>query len=246
MTAGSAPALYASSADKNWESNQDVLDGGCLATAADDIAYQLIHGPVGKEFKVILGGGRKNFYPSTVPDIDGEGFGLRTDGKNLVTEWVDSKGEARTRFVTKRSELASLNTTNIDFLLGLFSYDQLKFTDSLTDVDDQPRLIQMTHYSLEMLQKTEHSNGFVLFVEDSLINEAHKKNQIRKALNQVLEYDSAINMAKMMVSETNTLVVSLSDVGSTLSITGNGVRNEIVPKNLIFVFIKKITYFCRK
>lgn len=40
--------------------------------------------------QVIFGGGRKNFIPNTETDASGA-RGLRTDGKNLIQEWKESK-----------------------------------------------------------------------------------------------------------------------------------------------------------
>lgn len=60
-----------------------------------------------------------------------------------------------------------------------------------------------------------------------------KENKISKALTQVQQYSNALNMAKMMVKPTDTLVISLADVGSTLSIAGNAVRTELSSVKLI-------------
>ncbi|XP_055604367.1 membrane-bound alkaline phosphatase-like [Uranotaenia lowii] len=90
VTAGSNAALYANSADKDWENDGAVSAAGCNPTEVRDIAYQLVHGDIGKHFKVILGGGRKNFIPTS--EIDKTGArGLRADGKNLIDEWKKSK-----------------------------------------------------------------------------------------------------------------------------------------------------------
>ncbi|CAO1396268.1 unnamed protein product [Diamesa serratosioi] len=225
VTTGSAAALYANSANKNWESDKDVLKAGC-GTDVKDIAYQLINSEVGKQFKVVLGGGRKNFLPSNINDMNGQP-GTRTDNINLIEQWKSSKKDSRATFVTTKEELTTLNTTNIDYLFGLFDYDKLPYHLDVVNktMNNIPMLIQMTHFSLGMLQKKEHKNGFLLFVEDGLINEAHKENKISKALTQVQEYSNALNMAKRMVEPTNTLVISLADVGSTLSIAGNAVRD---------------------
>lgn len=63
--------------------------------------------------------------------------------------------------------MQALQTANIDFLLGLFDYDRLPYhLDVLNKtLADVPPLVSMVHYSLEMLQKPEHTNGFFLFVE---------------------------------------------------------------------------------
>lgn len=121
-----------------------------------------------------------------------------------------------------QTELGALNTTGIDYLMGLFSYDRLPYAADMGEEPNKetPPLVRMVHYSLEMLQKREHSGGFLLFVEDGNIQEAHKENKPNKAFEQVAHYANAFNMAHMMVSEENTLVISMNDVGSTLTIPG--------------------------
>lgn len=67
--------------------------------------------------------------------------------------------------------LTTLDTSKIDYLLGLFEYDQLRFNLDITQegLKEEPSLITMVHYSLEMLQKEEHKKGFLLFVEGALV-----------------------------------------------------------------------------
>lgn len=84
----------------------------------------------------------------------------------------------------------------------------------------------MVHYSLEMLQKKEHTNGYLLFVEDGNIRRAHGQNKPRKAFDQVRHYANAFNMAHMMANEQNTLFISMNDVGSTLSLPGYPARSS--------------------
>nr|XP_029735808.1 membrane-bound alkaline phosphatase-like [Aedes albopictus] len=225
VTAGSNAALYAHSSDKDWENDASVTAAGCNATQVNDIAYQLINGDVGKHFKVIFGGGRKNFIPNTETDASGA-RGLRTDGKNLIQEWKESK-TGNAVYITTNTELGALNTTGIDYLMGLFSYDRLPYAADMGEEPNKetPPLVRMVHYSLEMLQKREHNGGFLLFVEDGNIQEAHKENKPNKAFEQVAHYANAFNMAHMMVSEENTLVISMNDVGSTLTIPGYPARD---------------------
>ncbi|XP_053686610.1 membrane-bound alkaline phosphatase-like [Sabethes cyaneus] len=220
VTAGSNAALYSNSGDKDWENDAAVFKAGCRPDEVKDIAYQLVHGDIGKQFKVILGGGRKNFIPTTETDKSGAP-GLRTDGKNLIEEWKQSKA-GNPVYITTLAELGALNTTDIDYLLGLFDYDRLPYAADIGEGqnEDTPPLVRMVHYSLEMLQKKQHTEGFLLLVVDGNIQEAHRENKPYKAFEQVKHYSMAINMGVMMVSETNTLVVSMNDVGSTLAIPG--------------------------
>lgn len=225
VTSGSTAALYANSPDSDWENDAAVNAGGCNTATVPDIAHQLIHSDIGKQFKVILGGGRKNFIPTTEMDSSGA-RGLRTDGKNLINEWKQSKQGANATYITTVGELASLDTTKIDYLLGLFDYDHLPFSADIGNGSDTPPLVRMVHYSLEMLQKPDHTDGFLLFVEDGNIRRAHGQNKPRKAFDQVRHYANAFNMAKMMANEQNTLFISMNDVGSTLALPGYPARSS--------------------
>lgn len=82
--------MYAHTADRDWENNQDVLNAKCDDNEVDDIAEQLVHGSVGRHLKVIFGGGRRNFIGKQQKDEYGNN-GKRTDGKDLINEWLHSK-----------------------------------------------------------------------------------------------------------------------------------------------------------
>lgn len=83
--------VYAHISERDWESNADIQASQCKDAAIDDIAKQLIHGPVGKRLSVIFGGGRANFLNNTEPD------GQRTDGKNLIHEWLNGVEPGKNR-----------------------------------------------------------------------------------------------------------------------------------------------------
>lgn len=117
--------VYAHTAERSWECDADVkLD--CDVNAVDDIAMQLVYGPIGKHLKVIFGGGRYNFISETEQDEEGNlvftecnavrccnkhlihvtfsalsvilgNAGKRTDGKNLINEWLDKQNEDEIR-----------------------------------------------------------------------------------------------------------------------------------------------------
>lgn len=82
--------MYAHTADRDWECNTDVKAANCDDKYVDDIAEQLIHGDVGKNLKVIFGGGRYNFIDQSQKDEQGF-VGKRTDGKDLITEWLNDR-----------------------------------------------------------------------------------------------------------------------------------------------------------
>ncbi len=70
LTHATPASLYAHSVDRDWESDADVAAFGFPAGAAArpdaggcnrDIAAQLVYSDIGREVKVVFGGGRKNF-----------------------------------------------------------------------------------------------------------------------------------------------------------------------------------------
>lgn len=80
--------MYAHIADRDWESNTNVREAKCDDKVVEDIAEQLVYGEVGKHLKVIFGGGRYNFIDKSQKDEQGN-IGKRTDGKNLINEWLN-------------------------------------------------------------------------------------------------------------------------------------------------------------
>lgn len=80
ITHATPAASYAQSASRYWESNENAFEG------CDDIAHQLIHGKIGSNLDVVMGGGRRHFLPST-------DAGMRTDGRNLIGEYLSLQQE---------------------------------------------------------------------------------------------------------------------------------------------------------
>lgn len=93
VTHASPSGVYAHIANRDWESDSDVnQDCESAVVKPDDIANQLIHGEVGKQLKVILGGGRREFLDKTLQD-DENSYGDRSDGRNLIDEWKTLREE---------------------------------------------------------------------------------------------------------------------------------------------------------
>jgi alkaline phosphatase len=80
VTHATPAAAYAKSASRYWEANNGVPEG------CDDIALQLIHGDVGSNLDVVMGGGRREFLPNTLINENLE-RGFRTDSRNLINEY---------------------------------------------------------------------------------------------------------------------------------------------------------------
>lgn len=72
-------------------------------------------------FQVLMGGGRAKFFPNT--DKDQQNLkGQRLDGRNLIKEWLllNRTHGARSAYITDRSQLMSVNTSQTDYLLGKY------------------------------------------------------------------------------------------------------------------------------
>ena len=90
VTHASPGGVYAHIANRDWENNEEVRQSNCSDIDVDDIAEQLVNGETGSLLKVVLGGGRREFRDTSI--IDEEGLpGKRTDKKDLIREWLNSK-----------------------------------------------------------------------------------------------------------------------------------------------------------
>ena len=181
-----------------------------------DIASQLIWNRPGNQIRVILGGGEKNFNNS------GNFSDGRTDGKDLIAEWIKDKksSNSRYRFIDNRDDLKSLDSDSTDFLLGIFNADEFEYKLDIGDEDEtQPRLFEMTQKAIEILGNDEE-RGFVLFVEAAHVDKAHHKNWAKKSLEEVLELELAVEAALKLVNISETLMIVTADHSHSMTING--------------------------
>ena len=68
---------------------------------------------------MILGGGRREFLPTTTVDEDGN-MGKRTDGADLIQTWQSDKAARNVTFkyVWNRDQLLSLDPATTEYALG--------------------------------------------------------------------------------------------------------------------------------
>lgn len=108
VTHASPAGIYAHVANRNWENDAEVLSDNGDPNICTDIATQLVHGEVGHNLNVILGGGRKHFLPNTVRELEGK-MGKRLDGHNLINEWLSMHGN-EAHYAQTRDELLNVST----------------------------------------------------------------------------------------------------------------------------------------
>ena len=68
---------------------------------------------------MLLGGGRRSFLPEDIPDSEyPDESGRRTDGRNIIDEWLDLHAEDNAQYVWNEEGFKDIDTDETDYLLG--------------------------------------------------------------------------------------------------------------------------------
>ncbi|CAK1555474.1 unnamed protein product [Leptosia nina] len=223
VTHASPAGAYAHSAERGWESDADLGEDSPLCS---DIAMQLVHENPGKQFKVILGGGRREFLSKDFVDNEGK-KGTRTDGRNLINEWQEDKRVRNESYayVWNRDQLVEANATLPNYLLGLFESSHLQY-NLLRNITSEPTLAELTEVAIRILSKNE--KGFFLFVEGGRIDHAHHSNYVELALDETIELSAAVSRASELLSEEDSLLVVTADHAHVMAFNGYTARGNDV------------------
>ncbi len=122
-----------------------------IAAGCKDIAQQLVTWSHGDGFKVILGGGRDRFLPTTADDPeDKDRKGSRKDGRNLIQEWQNRYSNSGAFLWNKEQfDKISAGTPRV---LGLFECSHMCYeADRTKDNGGEPSLAEMTTKAIDML-----------------------------------------------------------------------------------------------
>lgn len=217
ITHATPAATYAHVPQRDWESDTDIPSDqppSCL-----DIARQLAAFDVGNGIEVVLGGGRSQFLPTTETDPEyADRTGGRADGRNLINEWQDRYGDGA-QFVWNATQLASLNPSTTQRVLGLFEPSHMMFdADRVAQNADEPSLGQLTVFAIDRLSRD--PDGFFLMVEGGRIDHAHHDGNAARALADTVAFDNAVAAALARVDLNETLVIVTADHGHVLSFSG--------------------------
>jgi len=119
------PAVnYAHIGNRDWESDANLPDGASVK----DIAAQLVEAQKKYGIEVVLGGGRSQFYPSTMPDPEyPTRVGSRKDGRKLHEEWVAARPNSA--YVWNRAQFDAIDTAKTRNLLGLFERSHVQYEE---------------------------------------------------------------------------------------------------------------------
>ncbi|KXJ70902.1 hypothetical protein RP20_CCG022130 [Aedes albopictus] len=224
VTHASPAGLYAHTSNRHRENDAKVSEDGCDPEFIEDIAKQLIHGDVGRGFKVILGGGRREFLHKDLDPETGKP-GKRTDNRNLFQEWQElAEGSENRTYVWNKQDLLNVDAKATDRLLGLFEPDHCPYNLERVHkgLTQEPTLMEMVDKATDILSK--NPNGFFLFVEGGRIDHGHHDNWARYALDETVEFSKAVELARAKFSEEDTLIVVTSDHSHSVSYNGYATR----------------------
>ncbi|KAM8704003.1 hypothetical protein ACLKA7_008602 [Drosophila subpalustris] len=222
VTHASPAGVYAHTANRNWESDADVVADNADPTICPDIASQLIFGHVGQNLNVILGGGRQNFLPKSAKDASGAP-GSRLDGRNLIEEWQRQHTNSAHFVQTRRGLLELSNQTTR--VLGLFApYHMPYHLDS--NPEELPTLEEMVQAAMGILERQSAGRGFFLFVEGGRIDHGHHDTLALRAIDETAEFDKSVRWARTHSSVEDTLIVVTSDHSHTMSLAGYSSRKN--------------------
>lgn len=226
VTHASPAGLYAHTPYRDWENDAMINAAGCDSEQNLDIARQLIYGETGKNFNVILGGGRCEFYDKNQKDFYGNS-GYRSDGRDLITDWINLHSNDTADYVHNKTGLSQINSDKIDYLLGLFACSHNEYNlDNIENgkTDTNPSLLDMTKVAIKILSK--NPQGFFLFVEGGRIDHAHHNNNPRYALDETKEFHETIEYVRNEFSDDDTLIIVTADHAHTFTYSGYPVRGN--------------------
>lgn len=223
------PAVnYAHIGNRDWEADSNLPAGATVA----DIARQLLEFPYGDGLEVALGGGRSYFMPNTASDPEYPSQkGRRKDSRDLTTEWTTKY--ARSAYVWDKAAFDAVNPHQTKHLLGLFERSHMRYeADRKDDAAGEPSLAEMTEKAIKMLGQ--NKKGYYLMVEAGRIDHAHHAGNAYRALTDTIALSEAVEVAKRLTDDQDTLIVVTADHSHVFTIAGYPSRgNPILGKSAI-------------
>lgn len=220
------PAVnYAHIADRDWEADSNLPSGATVR----DIARQLLEFPYGNGLEVALGGGRSNFMPNTDADPEYPSQkGRRADGRDLTQQWMSQY--KRADYVWNRTQFEAIDPAKTEHLLGLFERSHMHYeADRQLDAAGEPSLAEMTAKAIKILAR--NRKGFYLMVEAGRIDQAHHVGNAYRALTDTIALADAVNIARGLTHQEETLIIVTADHSHTFTIAGYPSRgNPILGK----------------
>ena len=220
ITDATPAANYAHTPYRFWE-YAGLLPPG--STLPDTAAQLVLHQKVGNGLEVVLAGGREAMTDTATPDPEYPVRGRRSDGRNLISEWLAA--QRGSRYVWKRDDLLAVDPRQTQHLIGLFEPGHMHHeTDRKTDVAGEPSLAEMTRKAIEILR--ENRKGYYLMVEGGRIDHAHHEGNAYRALTDAIALSDAVHMAATMTDIRDTLIMVTADHSHGLTMAGYVARGN--------------------
>lgn len=219
VTHATPAGAYAKIANRNWENDARVKQDGGSTETCPDIAYQLVHGRVGKKLRLVMGGGRREFITEGETDSEGN-TGKRTDN-NLIKQWLHIHRKHHHQYVETKEQLMAVDN-KVERLLALFDSNHMPYHLD-EDSDKKPTLSEMVDKALDILESKHDEKGFFLFVEGGKIDHGHHLGLAKKALDETIEFEKAVEVARRRTSEADTLIVVTADHSHSFTVSGYAV-----------------------
>ncbi|VDK81215.1 unnamed protein product [Dibothriocephalus latus] len=183
---------------------KDVCGEEYTKMKCQDLACQLA--VENREINVMIGGGAKNFYPNgtLIPNQRGK-KGTRLDNRTLVDEWMNyhEKAGHKYKYINSPQDFNLADLSDTDYLLCLPYDDHMPYTDEKSA--DEPSLMRYTQAAIKILQK--NPNGFFLH-----------------SMDEMLEFDKAIQAAMDLVNLEETLIIVTADHSHSFGLYGHPSR----------------------
>jgi alkaline phosphatase len=195
ITGPACAAFYAHAVDRSDE---------------DSLALQLADS--GK-IDIMMGGGSAQFLPGTKN-------GQRQDSRDLLLELRGNGFDV----VSDRAELEAIPPWRRPKLVGIFSRNELAFTNQLEQGSEQPSLRDMVRRAIELLQY--NRSGYLLVVDAALMGKAASQNDAERSFEETAELDRAVLVARRYAGEKATIMVCGDVAIGGLSLNGFPFRRD--------------------
>ena len=127
----------------------------------------------------------------------------------------------------------AVNPQQTRHLLGLFERSHMRYeADRKDDVAGEPSLAEMTEKAIKVLRQ--NNKGFYLMVEAGRIDHAHHAGNAFRALTDTIALSEAVEVAKKLTDDRDTLIVVTADHSHVFTIAGYPSRgNPILGKSAV-------------
>jgi alkaline phosphatase len=162
---------------------------------------------------IAMGGGAAQFLSVTKG-------GERQDNRDLLLELRGNGFD----IVRTRAELEAIPAWRRPKLFGVFNDGDLAFTNQVEERTHQPSLSDMVRRAIQLLQY--NPGGYLLVVDAGLMRKAAQENNGERTLNQTVELDRAVGIARSYGGSRSTIVVCGDVAIGGLSLNGFPFRKD--------------------